>query len=213
MRLMGMFLTVLVLTTVSVIESGGDGADTVVSPGEGALSGFFLVVGDYYRIPQTEVIIIRERGIPAYEIPVVLFIAKRAHVEPEIIMDFRLRNNTWLYTTLRFGLGPEIFYVPVGTVVKDSLYGKAYGYYKHKPRKEWKTIVLSDNDIVNLVNLKLMSEYYRYPPEKIIKMRSGGKEFYSINEEIRKGEGRIGDHGEKEVRVKSGRGKGEKEIE
>ena len=207
MRLIGMFLAVLMLTTVSVIESSGGGADTGVSPGAEALSGFFLAVGDYFRIPQTEVIIIRERGTPADEIPVVLFIAKRAHVEPEIVMDFRLRNNTWLYTTLRFGLGPEIFYVPVDMVIKDSLYGKAYGYYKHKPRKEWKTIVLSDNDIVNLVNLKLMSEYYRYPPEEIIKMRSRGQEFYSINDEIRKEEGRISDHGEKEVRVKSGRGK------
>jgi len=101
-------------------------------------------------------------------------------------MNFRLRDNTWLYTTLRFGLGPEIFYVPVGVVAKDSLYGKAYGYYNHKPKKEWKTILLSDNDIINLVNLKLMSEHYGYPPEKIIKMRSGGREFDSINNEIRK---------------------------
>jgi len=173
------------------MESGAGGVDTGVSPGEEALSGFFLAVGDHYRISQTEVLIIRKRGMPAYEIPVVLFIAKRAHIAPEIVADFRLRDNTWLYTTLRFGLGPEIFYVPVGVVVKDSLYGKVCGYYKHKPKKEWKTIVLSDDDIINLVNLKLMSEHYGCPPEKIIKMRSGGKEFVSINDEIRKEKGKI----------------------
>lgn len=186
MRLMGIFSVVLMFTAASVIESGAESANTEVFPEEEALSGFFLAVGDYYRIPQTEVVIIWERGIPAYEIPVVLFIAKRAHVAPEIVMDFRLRDNTWLYTTLRFGLGPEIFYVPVGVVVKDSLYGKVYGYYKYKPKKEWKKIVLSDDDIINLVNLKLMSEHYGYPPEKIIRMRSGGQEFNSINNEIRK---------------------------
>jgi hypothetical protein len=31
-----------------------------------------------------------------------------------------------------------------------------------------------------------MSEHYGYPPEKIIKMRSEGKEFVLINDEIRK---------------------------
>jgi len=154
---------------------------------------------------------IRERGIPPYEIPVVLFIAKRAHIVPEVITDFRLRDNAWLYTTLHFGLGPEIFYVPVGMVVKESLYGKAYGYYKHKPKKEWKTIVLSDDDIINLVNLKLISEYYGYPPEKIMKMRSGGKDFFSINDEIRKE--KIKENGERELRAKSERGKEKKEIE
>jgi len=186
MRLMGILLAVLMLTTASVIESDAGGADTGVSPGEEALGGFFLAVRDYYRIPQWEVILIRQRGIPPYEIPVVLFIAKRAHVAPEIIMDFRLRDNAWLYTTLRFGLGPEIFYVPVGVVVRDPPYSRVYRYYNHKPRRKWKTIVLRDDDIVNLVNLKLMSEHHGYPPEKIMRMRSGGKEFVSINDEIRK---------------------------
>jgi hypothetical protein len=186
MRLMGIFFAVLMFTTVSVIESGAGGSNTGVSPGEEALNGFLLAVGGYYRIPQTEVVVIRERGIPPYEIPVVLIIAKRAHVAPETVTDFRLRDNTWFYTTLRFGLGPEIFYVPMGVVVKDPLYSRVYGYYTHKPKKEWKTILLSDDDIINLVNLKLMSEHYRYPPEKVIKMRSRGKEFVSINEEIKK---------------------------
>lgn len=213
MRLIGIIMAVLIFAAGSVIESGAGSMDTEVFPGEETLSGFFLAVEDYYRVPQAELVIIRERGIPADEIPVVLLIAKRAHVEPDIVTDLRLRSNTWLYTTLRFGLGPEIFYIPVSSVVKDSLYGKAYGYYNRKPKREWKTIVLSDNDIINLVNLKLMSEYYRYPPEKIIKMRSEGKEFYSINDEIRKEQGKIADHVEKEVRAKNERGKGKKEVE
>lgn len=195
MPLMGIFLAILMFMTASVIEPGAGGANIEVSPGEEALSRFFVAVGEYYRIPQTEVIIIRERGVPAYEIPVVLFIAKRAHVAPEIVMDFRLRDNTWLYTTLRFGLGPEIFYVPVGVMVKDSLYRKVYRDYKQKPKKEWRTIVLTDDDVINLVNLKLISEHYGYPPEKIMKMRSGGQQFGSINDEIRKEKAKMKENG------------------
>jgi hypothetical protein len=133
-----------------------------------------------------------------------LFIAKRAHVEPKFITDLRLWGNTWLDITLRFGLGPEIFYVPIGVMVIGPPYGKVYGYYKSKSRKEWKTIVLSDDDVINLSNLKLMSEHYGYPPEKIIKMRSGGKEFVSISDEIRKEKEKIKKHRENEDRPKVG---------
>lgn len=189
MRLMEIFL-VLMFTTTSAIKSGAGGASTGISPGEEALGGFLLAVADYYRIPQVKVKVIRERGIPPYEIPVALFIAKKAHVAPEIVIDFRLRDNTWLYTTLRCGLGPEIFYVPVSVKVKDQLYGKIYGYYQHTPKEEWRTIVLSDSDIIDLVNLKLMSEHYGYPPEEIMKMRSEGVEFGAINDEIFKKKGK-----------------------
>jgi hypothetical protein len=196
MRLKAMLLAVTMLTAGAPLTDAG-GTDTEVSSEAQALSRFFLAIGDYYRIPQTEVVIIRERGIPAYEIPVVLFIAKRAHVAPEIVIDFRLRDNAWLHTTLRFGLGRDIFYVPMGVVVEGSPYGKTYGHYRHKSRKEWKTITLSDDDIINLVNLKLMSEHYGYPPEKIIKMWLGGKEFVSINNEILKEKEKIRENGEK----------------
>ena len=213
MRLVTVSLIILMLASAPLIESNAGGTNPCASRADEPLSRFFFAIGDYYRISQREIIIIRERGIPAYEIPVVLLIAKRAHVEPEIVMDFRLRGNTWLHAALRFGLGPEIFYVPVGRVAKDSLYGKAYSDYRHKPKKEWKKIVLNDDNIVNLVNLKLISEYYGYPPEKIIKMRSGGKEFFSINDEIRKEEANTGYQGEEEIRAKSERVQKKKEIE
>ncbi len=204
MRIMGVFLAVIMLTTAAQVIKSDAGVDAGVSIEEEGLSGFLLAVGDYYRIPQWEVILIRERGIPPYEIPVVLFIAKRAHVEPKFITDLRLWGNTWLDITLRFGLGPEIFYVPIGVMVIGPPYGKVYGYYKSKSKKEWKTIVLSDDDVINLSNLKLMSEHYGYPPEKIIKMRSGGKEFVSISDEIRKEKEKIKEHRENEDRPKVG---------
>ncbi len=200
MGVMKVLFPVLMLTTALVIESGAGAAGTAVSAEDEALRRFFLAVGDYYRIFRGEVIIIRERGVPPDEIPVALSIAKRAHVAPDIIVDFRLQDNTWLDTTLHFGLGPEIFFVPSGTVVSDPLYGRVYRYYMRKPKREWKTIVLSDDDIINLANLKLMSEHYGYPPEKIMRMRSGGKDFVSINDVIRKEKDKMKDKNSGSIR-------------
>lgn len=159
-----------------------------ISVGEEGLRGFYLAVGEYYSVPQREVVIVRERRIPPEEIPVVFFIAQRARVAPALVIDLRLRGKSWWDISLHYGLGPEIYYVPISPHVNvGPPYGKAYGHYKNKPKEKWKTIVLQDADVVNLVNLKFVSEHYRLPPDEVIWRRSGGKDFVVINHDIRKG--------------------------
>lgn len=171
--------------------------DLDISIGDNGLKGFYLSIGEHYRVPQREVIIIKERGIPDDEIPVVIFIAKRAHVAPVEIIDLRLHGRSWSFITLHFGLSPEIYYVPVKTEVKGPPYGRALGYYKNKPRKEWKKIVLRDDDVINLVNLKFISEYHGYQPEEVIKIREHGKDFVVINDEFKKEKIKKGEKEEK----------------
>ncbi len=179
---------------ISISDSGGS---------------FFLAIGDYFSVPQREVIIIRERRIQDNEIPVVFFIAERTRVSTGIIIDLRLKGMSWFDISTHFGLGPEIYYVPVKeTAVIGPPYGKAYGYYKKKPKKEWKQIKLGDNDIINLVNLRFISDYYEFAPENIIKMRESGKNFVNICDDIEKGKGK--DKVKTPKEHKKGRGKSRK---
>ncbi len=168
--LLMVFISVLIFSPNAVLNSYAD-------------EGFYAAIGTYYKVPHRDVVILRERGIPLDEMPVVFFIASRARVEPSVIIDFRLRNRGWMDIMLHFGLSPEILYVPVKRVYGPP-FGKAYGYYKNKPKKDWKYIVLDDDDVINLVNLRFVSEHYGYPPEKVIEMRSKGKAFIEINREI-----------------------------
>lgn len=151
---------------------------------ENGIRDFHLAIGDFYRVPEKEVIVVRERNIPEDELPVVFFIAQRAHVRPEAIVDMRLKGDSWMDITLHFGLGPDIYYIPVKEV-SGPPYGKAYGYYNNRPRKEWKAIRLDDDDIVNLVNLRFMSKHYRYAPEQVMRFRSNGEDFLKINADIK----------------------------
>ena len=187
---MFILLIVLVFIFLSPISNSEAAVDLGVSIGEEGVRGFYLAVSDYYRVPEREVIVVRERHIPDEELPVVFFIAQRAHVRPATIIDLRMRGRTWMDVTLHFGLGPEIFYVPVKEgFVTGPPYGKAYGYYKKKPRKEWRKIVLDDNDVINLVNLRFISYHYGYEPERVMKMREGGRNFIMINDEVAKERG------------------------
>lgn len=190
MQAVRLVLTLILLLLASPTGSAHAQVDLGISLGEEGLRGFYLGVGEYFRVPQREVIIIKERHIPVEEVPVVLLIAQRARVAPASVINLRLHGRSWLDITIHYGLSPEIYYVHVPPTVRvGPPYGKAYGHYKNKPKKEWKTIVLRDDDVINLVNLKFVSEHYGYPAEEVIKLRSKGKNFVVINHEVRKEKG------------------------
>lgn len=179
-------LTLAVLSLTAPAAYPDTRMDIGASFANGDMSGFYFALGDYYRVPEREVMFIRERRIPDYDIPVVLFIAQRARVAPGVIMDLRLSGRSWMDITLHFGLGPDIYYVPVREVYGPP-YGHAYGHFKSRHRKDWHKIRLSDHEVADMVNLRFMSEHYGRPAEEIMRMRSGGKSFAVINDEFRRG--------------------------
>jgi hypothetical protein len=173
---------IIVCTLVSFADAA---IDFGISIGDEGVRGFYLSIGDYYKVPQKEIRIIKERRISDEEIPVVLFFAKRARVSSKAIIDLRMSGKTWMEISIHLGLNPDIFYVPVKEV-KGPPYGKAYGHFKKRSRKDWKGITLGDDDVINLVNLRFTSEYYNYKPEEIIRMREKGEDFIKINNNIKK---------------------------
>lgn len=149
------------------------------------IKSFYLAIGEHYRVPEQQVVVVREKRIPDEELPVVFFLATRANVGPDVIVALRLGGKSWLEIVRHYKLSPEIFYVEV-TQVSGPPYGRAYGYFKKHPRSKWREMELSDVDVVNLVNLKFMVDHYKYTPEQVIRWRSDGKKFVTINQEIRK---------------------------
>lgn len=189
--------------------------DMGVSIGSEGFRGFYMSVGEYFRVPEPEVVVIRDRGIYPDHIPVVLYLSQMARVHPDAIVNMRLGGMSWPDITVRLGFGPEIYYVPVKVVRSGPPYGKAYGYYKKHPKNDWRHIKFTDWDIVNQVNLRFLSEHHGYAPEEIMKLRSGGRDFASINQEVKgKGKGKSksngGKWGNKEKQKGKGNGKGGK---
>ena len=169
------------------------------------IGDFHVAVANYYQVPEREVIVIRERRIPDDEIPVALFIARHAGVPWGRVVDMRLRGDSWWDISVRLGVSPEVYYVPVA-VVSGPPYGRALGHYKNKHRKEWRTIVLTDADVVNLVELRFLSEHYHVAPERIIELRGKDRDFVAINYEVR-GRGKDSDRRDNHDGNSQGNGK------
>jgi hypothetical protein len=152
-----------------------------ISVGEEGIESFHLAVGDYFGAPEPTVVKVEKSSIPEEELPVVFFLARTAGVSPDAIVELRLRGLSWLDIALRFGQTAEIFYVPA----PSGPHGKAYGRYMGKPKKEWKKLKLSDSDVVNLVNLRFLSEQYGYSVEAIMDMREQGAGFVDIHGRVK----------------------------
>jgi hypothetical protein len=164
------------------------GVDVGVSVADGRLRSFYLAIGDYYGVPPPQVVELHDRcRCPDEDLPVVYFLAARAHVEPAAIISLRVQKMPWLDIAFHYHLTPDIFFVPVSTSHIGPPYGHAYGYYrKYGPSRDWKKITITDHDVVNLVNLRFVSEHYKMSPEAVMTMRGRESKFVVINDEVQK---------------------------
>jgi hypothetical protein len=161
----------------SVFTASAAFAQTAVSV-SARVGDFHVAVANYYQVPEREVVVIRERRISDDELPVVLFIARDARVPTSRVIAMRDAGRSWWDISVHFGLRPDVYYVPV-SVAPGPPYGHAYGHYK-KPKSQWKTIKLTDSDVVNLVHLRFLSEHYRVPPERVMEARGRGSNVVAV---------------------------------
>ena len=174
------WLVVMALALGGVIAAKGAEAQTAYSV-SASIGNFHVAVSNYYHVPEREVIVVRERRIPDDELPVVFFIAQHARVPVARVVDMRLRGDSWWDISVRFGLGADVYYVPVTVVRSGPPYGRAYGHYK-KPKQHWNTIALTDADVVNLVQLRFISDHYHIAPDRVVEMRERNVDFISIHD-------------------------------
>lgn len=150
------------------------------------LKEFHLAIGRQYNYSEKEILAIEKRQIPEDELPVVFFLARRAQVTPMTIAKLRLGGQSWWDIAIHYGLSPDIFFVSLD-VDPGPPYGRAYGLYKDKAKHHWKNVRLEDVDVINLVNLRFISERYKKAPGEVIRLRARGDDFVRIHTEVKRG--------------------------
>ncbi len=172
-------LTIALITSCLSGMLSASQYDIGISGSERGISGFSLSIGDYYRVPAQEIIVV-ERSISSDETSVVYFLAQRSHRHPRYITDMRLRGMSWWDISLRLGLDPHTLYVVNTSRHSGPPYGRAYGY--HDGRKNYR---LHDSEIVELVNVRFLSSYYNVSADEIIDRRSRGQRYMHIDDDYR----------------------------
>jgi hypothetical protein len=160
---MRLILASLGFSAVSMAAQADAGA---VFSGDG-LRSFFFAVGNYYNVPERDVAVIHDRAISPDDIPVVFYVAQRAHVAPAVVVDLRRSGSSWADVAFHLRLDPGIYYFSGGPP-----YGKSYGYWKKHPPQ--------DEEVIDAVNVHFLADYHRVSPDVVWTERSRGRSYVVV---------------------------------
>lgn len=159
------------ISGIFYVSATASNFDIGLSGDSRGITGFSLSIGDYYRVPYREVIMV-QRSIPRDEMSVVYLLSRNSRFDAQYIVDMRLRGYSWWDITTRIGLNPRTLYVVDTKRYHRPPYGKGYGYNSHR---------LRDDEIIELSNVLFLSRYHHVSPDEIIARRYKGDRYMVID--------------------------------
>jgi len=110
------------------------------------------------------------------------FIASQSKVGlQDIYRVYSTSGNDWNRVLTHYNINPTTLFLPVSSTYKvGPPYGNAYGYWKKHQNNPSSPIVLSSNDVVNLVNMKVINKQLGISAINIMKYRASNQSFPMI---------------------------------
>ena len=145
---------------------------------------YFRAVAEFFRLPASEISIMRDSALPAHEIPAVLFIAERAGVSPEALDALRRAGDGWGDLARRYGVGGEALHLPISDSADAGRLEAAHRQFRSLPLENWSEIVLTGDDVIALVNVRLLSQTLGVPPAEILARAGTSTSFVELYGEL-----------------------------
>lgn len=162
---------VLVLSGQGVLAQGGTGEDPA------RIASFLRTVATHFQLPVDEVFILSEWNVAPDDVPVVLFLADRSGISPDVLVALRRAGNGWASITSRYGLGADLLHVPMSAAEAGPLLEALYGRFEATPRNRWGSLPLTDDEVLALVNLRVISQGLSLAPGAVMAARANSTSF------------------------------------
>lgn len=154
----------MVLALAAGFATGG----TAQGVGDAGREAYFGAVAEFFELPRSEVAILGEWRLPADEIPVVLFVARRAGISPEALVALRGSGRGWAELAQRYRVDASHFHVPLPDRANPGRLEAAYRQYRSLPIERWGEVRLEDADIIALVNVRVLAQTLRRAPHEVV---------------------------------------------
>lgn len=139
---------------------------------------FLRAVGQHFGTPRSEVLVLSRWGVSASEIPVVLHLSKRAGVSPDVVVARRRHGDGWMEIARGYSVHAGDFHVPMEGAA--GFLNSVYKRFNARSASEWHEISLSDEEVVGLVNVRLMSRVLDLSPARVVKAVGDGRDFVGV---------------------------------
>jgi hypothetical protein len=147
---------------------------------DGPESAYLRAVSRYFQIPEGEVSILAHWDLPPDEIPVVLFVARRAGVSAEALVALRESGRSWPTLVASYNIGANALHVPLSDPATAGVLTGAYRRFGETPVADWASVPLEERDIVALVNVRVLSQVLGVPPDDIARRTGSSMSFVEL---------------------------------
>ena len=169
----------LLWVALALVATGAEAQEPDV-----AQEAYFRAVGEFFDVPSSELEILRDWSLPPDEIPVILFVADRAGVVPEALVALRRSGESWTRLAQRYGVGAPELHVPVPDQAGTGPLTSVYQGFRDLPASRWREIPLAPEDIVALVNLRLLSQTLGVSPAEVLSRAGSTSSFVQLYGEL-----------------------------
>lgn len=171
--------TAVVWLALALVAAGAEAQEP-----DAAQEAYFRAVAEFFDVPSFELEILRDWSLPPDEIPVILFIADRAGVVPEALVALRRSGESWARLAERYGVGAPELHVPVPDQAATGPLTSVYQSFRDLPTSRWREIQLAPEDIVALVNLRLLSQTLGVSPAEVLSRAGSTDSFVQLYGEL-----------------------------
>jgi len=158
----------------SAVTPSGSFAQEV---GSGVREAYFRAVGEHFGVPLQEVKILAEWDLTSDEVPVALFLARRAGVSSDALIGLRRGGRSWIEVAARVGLGARVFHLSLPEGESLGLLTRANDEFRIRSVGDWDEIQLEDSEVIALVNVRVLSEQVGVPALRVIRSREEAGSF------------------------------------
>lgn len=142
------------------------------------------VLADYFDVPSDLVDEVFATALSDEDVPVVFYLSQRANMHPMRVAEIRLEEHSWMSICTVRGLSPADFHIIAAGEIESETYEPIFEKYSSTPKFLWHEINLTDGDVVNLVNLKVIASHNDYSIFEIMSLRDESADFAELNHEV-----------------------------
>lgn len=134
--------------------------------GGGAEDAFLRGAAEYFQISEEEAFVLSRWKLAHEEIPVVLFLAGRGGVSPDVVVAQRRDRTSWVEIGRSLGVGAGDFYVDAGA--QPGRLSDVMVQFSGRPASRWNEISVADVDAVALVNVRFLARHFDRSPSEVV---------------------------------------------
>ncbi len=174
----------------AVLAGGASPVPLAGQPGASARDAYLRAVSEHFGAPEREVSVLAQWGLSAGEIPVVLHLADRAGVSPDVVVAQRRRGGEWMDIARGLSVHAGDFHVRIDGPA--GFLSAAYERFGGVAASDWSGVGLTDAEVVGLVNVRFMSRSLGVSAGEVARRLGDGGDMVAGFARLRGGDGTAG---------------------